>query len=69
MILCEKPRRTHPLKASGTNFEVIPGPSRFQVRAREAMFKFTHGGLRIEADCSTDGPWADCGLHFGHPAT
>eukprot|EP00969_Alexandrium_andersonii_P239704 10582110-Alexandrium_andersonii.AAC.1 len=27
-----------------------------------------HGGLRIEADCSRDWPWADCGLHFEHIA-
>eukprot|EP00969_Alexandrium_andersonii_P122356 5409219-Alexandrium_andersonii.AAC.1 len=29
------------------------------------MLRFTHGGLQIEADCSTDGPCVDCGLHFG----
>eukprot|EP00969_Alexandrium_andersonii_P254864 11266133-Alexandrium_andersonii.AAC.1 len=32
------------------------------------MLCFTHGGLRIGADCSTGSPWADCGLHFGHQA-
>eukprot|EP00969_Alexandrium_andersonii_P008343 363355-Alexandrium_andersonii.AAC.1 len=32
------------------------------------MLRVTRGGLRIEADCSTGGPWAHCGLHFGHPA-
>eukprot|EP00969_Alexandrium_andersonii_P241627 10669401-Alexandrium_andersonii.AAC.1 len=58
----------HPSGASGTNFEVVPGPAQFKLRTPEASLHVTHGGLRIEADCGTDGPWADCGLHFGHPA-
>eukprot|EP00969_Alexandrium_andersonii_P135935 6014054-Alexandrium_andersonii.AAC.1 len=35
--LHEKRRRTHPSRASGTNFEAVPGPGQFQVRTREAM--------------------------------
>eukprot|EP00969_Alexandrium_andersonii_P275648 12182290-Alexandrium_andersonii.AAC.1 len=34
------------------------GPAQFQVRTCEAFLQFTHGGLQIEADCSTDWPWA-----------
>eukprot|EP00969_Alexandrium_andersonii_P241212 10650227-Alexandrium_andersonii.AAC.1 len=58
----------HPSEASGTNCEVVPGPAQFQVRAPEAIFHFMHGGFRIEADCSKDGPWSDRGLQFGHPS-
>eukprot|EP00969_Alexandrium_andersonii_P196743 8691862-Alexandrium_andersonii.AAC.1 len=64
----EKQHRTHPSGPSGTLFEAVPGPAQFQVRMREAILRFTHGGLRIEADWSIDEHWADCGLHFGHPA-
>eukprot|EP00969_Alexandrium_andersonii_P252403 11154484-Alexandrium_andersonii.AAC.1 len=48
-------------------FEATPGPAQFQVRTPEATLHFTHCGLWIEANCGTDGPSADCGLHFGHP--
>eukprot|EP00969_Alexandrium_andersonii_P248566 10982927-Alexandrium_andersonii.AAC.1 len=34
----------------------------------EAMLRVPHDGLRIEADCTTEGHWADCRLHFGRPA-
>eukprot|EP00969_Alexandrium_andersonii_P138269 6114656-Alexandrium_andersonii.AAC.1 len=50
------------------NFEAVPGPAQFQVRTPEASLQFARGGLRIEAACSTDGPSAECGLQFGHPA-
>eukprot|EP00969_Alexandrium_andersonii_P176822 7818809-Alexandrium_andersonii.AAC.1 len=63
-----KLRRTHPSRASGTGFEAFLGPEQFQVRTREAILHFTYGGLRIEADCSPDEHWADCGLHVGRPA-
>eukprot|EP00969_Alexandrium_andersonii_P034643 1515587-Alexandrium_andersonii.AAC.1 len=66
--MCEKWRGMHPSRASGTSFEAAPGPAQFQVRTPEAILRFREGGLRIEADCSTDAPLADCGLHFGHPA-
>eukprot|EP00969_Alexandrium_andersonii_P337167 14901987-Alexandrium_andersonii.AAC.1 len=55
----------HPSGASGDSVEVVLGPVRFQVQAPEANLRFTQGGLRIEAECSTDGPYADSGLHFG----
>eukprot|EP00969_Alexandrium_andersonii_P216879 9579549-Alexandrium_andersonii.AAC.1 len=58
----------HPSGASGANFQAIPRPARFQVRMPEATSHFPQGGLRIEADCSTDEHWADCGLHVGHLA-
>eukprot|EP00969_Alexandrium_andersonii_P322631 14255273-Alexandrium_andersonii.AAC.1 len=64
----EKWRRTYPSGASRTTFEAVPGPAQFQVRARGAVSHFTHGGLRIDANCGTDGPWVDCGLRFGHLA-
>eukprot|EP00969_Alexandrium_andersonii_P247611 10941350-Alexandrium_andersonii.AAC.1 len=57
----------HPSGASGINFEAVPGPAQFQVRTPEAILYFTHGGLRIEAEWSPDGPCAHCGLHFGRP--
>eukprot|EP00969_Alexandrium_andersonii_P101668 4486492-Alexandrium_andersonii.AAC.1 len=53
--------------ASGTTFEAVPGPAQFRARAPDAILHVTHGGLRIGADCSTAGPWADCRLHFGAP--
>eukprot|EP00969_Alexandrium_andersonii_P202501 8947228-Alexandrium_andersonii.AAC.1 len=56
---------THPSGASGAHVEAVLGPAQFQVRTRDAVFHFTHGELRIEVGCGTDGPWADCGLHFG----
>eukprot|EP00969_Alexandrium_andersonii_P183566 8111280-Alexandrium_andersonii.AAC.1 len=56
-----KRRGAHPSGASGTNFEAAPGPAQFQVRTPEASVHVTLGGLRrIEADCSIDGPSADC---------
>eukprot|EP00969_Alexandrium_andersonii_P240435 10614601-Alexandrium_andersonii.AAC.1 len=58
----------HPSGASGTNFEAVPWPAQFQVRTRETMLHFTHGGLRIEAGCSPGEHLADCGLHDGHLA-
>eukprot|EP00969_Alexandrium_andersonii_P105054 4635422-Alexandrium_andersonii.AAC.1 len=54
--------------APGTTCFAALGPAQFQVRAPEAILRCPHGGLRIEADCSTDGHWADCGLHVKHPA-
>eukprot|EP00969_Alexandrium_andersonii_P037324 1635745-Alexandrium_andersonii.AAC.2 len=64
-----KRRRTHPSGASGTNFDAGPGPAQFKLRTPpEAILHFALGGLRIKADCSTNAPWADCGLHFGNPA-
>eukprot|EP00969_Alexandrium_andersonii_P252712 11168496-Alexandrium_andersonii.AAC.1 len=57
-----------PRGLGGTNSQAFPGPAQFQVRTPEAILHLTHGGLRIGVDCSTDGPWADCGLHFGRPA-
>eukprot|EP00969_Alexandrium_andersonii_P352180 15437096-Alexandrium_andersonii.AAC.1 len=56
----------HPSAASGTSVEVVPGPAQLKLRKRAAILQFTRSGLRIEADCSRDGPWADGGLHFGH---
>eukprot|EP00969_Alexandrium_andersonii_P181831 8035765-Alexandrium_andersonii.AAC.1 len=32
------------------------------------MLHFAHGGMRMEGDCGTEGPWADCGLRSGYPA-
>eukprot|EP00969_Alexandrium_andersonii_P278944 12328251-Alexandrium_andersonii.AAC.1 len=61
--LREKRHRTHLSGAPGTNFETVPGPAQFQVRTRDAILNFPQGALRIGADCSMDGPWADCGLH------
>eukprot|EP00969_Alexandrium_andersonii_P323969 14314417-Alexandrium_andersonii.AAC.1 len=58
----------HPSGAWGAKFEAVPGPARFQLRAPDAILHVTHGGLRIEADCSTGRPSADCGLHFGRLA-
>eukprot|EP00969_Alexandrium_andersonii_P157097 6944322-Alexandrium_andersonii.AAC.1 len=58
----------HPSGASWTLFEAVLGPLQFKFRTPEAILHFSHGGLRIEADCSTDGHWADCRLRFGHPA-
>eukprot|EP00969_Alexandrium_andersonii_P091265 4029574-Alexandrium_andersonii.AAC.1 len=55
----------HPSGALGADFEVVPGPAQFKLRTLDAILHFTHGGLGIEADCSTDEHWADCGLHFG----
>eukprot|EP00969_Alexandrium_andersonii_P192837 8518836-Alexandrium_andersonii.AAC.1 len=55
----------HPSLASGANYEAFLGPAQFQVRTHEAILHFTPGGSRIGADCSADGPWADCGLHLG----
>eukprot|EP00969_Alexandrium_andersonii_P048123 2112274-Alexandrium_andersonii.AAC.1 len=43
-------------------------PAQFQVRTPEAMMHSPHGGFGIEADCSTDGPWADFRVHSGHLA-
>eukprot|EP00969_Alexandrium_andersonii_P271721 12009749-Alexandrium_andersonii.AAC.1 len=57
----------HPSRASGTAFEADPGLAQFQVRMPEAILHFPQGGLQIEADCSTDGHWADCGLLCVHP--
>ena len=57
-----------PRELRGAVSEADPGPAQFQVRTPEAILHFTLGGLRIEADWSTDEHWADCGLHFGHPA-
>eukprot|EP00969_Alexandrium_andersonii_P289103 12778189-Alexandrium_andersonii.AAC.1 len=55
-------------RASGANFGSAPGPTQFQVRMLEAILHARQGGLRMRADCTIDGPWADCGLHFGHIA-
>eukprot|EP00969_Alexandrium_andersonii_P319298 14105445-Alexandrium_andersonii.AAC.1 len=57
-----------PLGRFGHQFEATPGPAHFQVRTLEAMLQYPQGGLRIEADCSTGRPRADCGLGFGHVA-
>eukprot|EP00969_Alexandrium_andersonii_P323500 14293317-Alexandrium_andersonii.AAC.1 len=56
----------HPSGGSGTNLGAVPGPAQFQVRTPEAIPHVTHGGLRIEADCSAEEHWADCGLLFEH---
>eukprot|EP00969_Alexandrium_andersonii_P106122 4681390-Alexandrium_andersonii.AAC.1 len=56
--LREKWRRAHPSRVRRANFEAFPGPTQFQVRTPEAILQYTHGGLRIEADWSPDGPWA-----------
>eukprot|EP00969_Alexandrium_andersonii_P129699 5732864-Alexandrium_andersonii.AAC.1 len=58
----------HPSGAWGTDVEAVLGPAKFQVRTLEAILHVPRGGLRIGADCSNRGPWADCGLHFGHLA-
>eukprot|EP00969_Alexandrium_andersonii_P233519 10310045-Alexandrium_andersonii.AAC.1 len=55
----------HPSGGSGANVEAALGPAQFKLRRPEASLHVPHGGSRIEADCSTDGPCADCGLHFG----
>eukprot|EP00969_Alexandrium_andersonii_P350101 15432523-Alexandrium_andersonii.AAC.1 len=60
--------RDSPSRASGTSFEAVSGPVQFKLRTPGAILHFTHGGLQIEADCSTDGPWAYCGLHCGCPS-
>eukprot|EP00969_Alexandrium_andersonii_P231786 10235771-Alexandrium_andersonii.AAC.1 len=64
----EKWRRTQPSGGSGTDVVVFPGPAQFQVRTLEAILRVPHGGVRIEADFTTDGHWTACGMHFGHPA-
>eukprot|EP00969_Alexandrium_andersonii_P331735 14661234-Alexandrium_andersonii.AAC.1 len=46
----------HPSGAPGANFEAAVGPPQFQVRTPEAILHFTHGRLRIEADCGNGGP-------------
>eukprot|EP00969_Alexandrium_andersonii_P003508 151681-Alexandrium_andersonii.AAC.1 len=51
--------------ASGAKFEAALGPVQFKFRTPDAILSFPKGGLRIEADCTTHGPCADCGLHFG----
>eukprot|EP00969_Alexandrium_andersonii_P187602 8289513-Alexandrium_andersonii.AAC.1 len=58
----------HPLGTSGASVEAFPGPAQFRLRTLDAILCCAHGGLPIEADCSVDGPWADGGLLFGHPA-
>eukprot|EP00969_Alexandrium_andersonii_P266495 11778279-Alexandrium_andersonii.AAC.1 len=63
----EQRRRTHP-SSFADEFEAALGPAQFQLRTPEASYRFTHGGLRVEAGWSPDEPWADCGLHFGHRA-
>eukprot|EP00969_Alexandrium_andersonii_P326245 14415405-Alexandrium_andersonii.AAC.1 len=43
----------------------FPGPTQVKLRTPEAVVRFRQGGLLIEADCSTDENWVDCGLHSG----
>eukprot|EP00969_Alexandrium_andersonii_P216520 9563535-Alexandrium_andersonii.AAC.1 len=62
------PQKRTPREILGANFEAVPGPAQFKLRSPEAALHVTHGGLRIEVDCSVARPWADCGLHFGRPA-
>eukprot|EP00969_Alexandrium_andersonii_P065891 2904840-Alexandrium_andersonii.AAC.1 len=57
--------RDSPSRASGTRFGAVSGPAQFKLRTPEAILHCTHGGVRIEADGSPDGPCVDCGLHFG----
>eukprot|EP00969_Alexandrium_andersonii_P196546 8683628-Alexandrium_andersonii.AAC.1 len=42
-----KRRREHPSRASGTNFEAVPGPAHFNLRTRQAILHVRQGGLRI----------------------
>eukprot|EP00969_Alexandrium_andersonii_P084874 3743783-Alexandrium_andersonii.AAC.1 len=65
---CARSRtRLLPSGAPGTNSGAVLGPAQFQVvRTLEACLHCTHGGLRIEAGCSADEQWADCGVHVGH---
>eukprot|EP00969_Alexandrium_andersonii_P061632 2716804-Alexandrium_andersonii.AAC.1 len=58
----------HPSGALGPNFESVPGHAQFKLRTHDATLNCRKGALRIEAGCSTDGPWADCGLHSGRLA-
>eukprot|EP00969_Alexandrium_andersonii_P197665 8732295-Alexandrium_andersonii.AAC.1 len=44
--------------ASGPTVEAVPGPTQLKFRTPDASLHFMHGGLRMEADCSTGGPWA-----------
>eukprot|EP00969_Alexandrium_andersonii_P253653 11210639-Alexandrium_andersonii.AAC.1 len=44
------------LRSLRTNIEAAPGPAKFTLRAPQARLHVRHGGLRIEANCSTGGP-------------
>eukprot|EP00969_Alexandrium_andersonii_P243542 10758867-Alexandrium_andersonii.AAC.1 len=54
----------HPSGASGDNCKAALGPAQFRLRTLGAMMHVMHGGLRMEADCSTDGHSADYALYF-----
>eukprot|EP00969_Alexandrium_andersonii_P060515 2664376-Alexandrium_andersonii.AAC.1 len=45
----------HPSGASGTDVETVPGSAHLKVRTHGMIMHVRKGGLRIEADCSTDG--------------
>eukprot|EP00969_Alexandrium_andersonii_P083595 3687636-Alexandrium_andersonii.AAC.1 len=40
------------------------GPRSSSSEPLKRSWIFRRAELRIEAACSTDGPWANCGLHF-----
>eukprot|EP00969_Alexandrium_andersonii_P335590 14831906-Alexandrium_andersonii.AAC.1 len=46
--------RSHPSGASGTDSETALGTAQFQVRTLAAILQIRQGGLRAEADYSTD---------------
>eukprot|EP00969_Alexandrium_andersonii_P176739 7814769-Alexandrium_andersonii.AAC.1 len=48
----------HPSRARGTDSEAFSWARAVQVRTLEAILHFTYGGLRVEADCSTDEHWS-----------
>eukprot|EP00969_Alexandrium_andersonii_P038558 1689888-Alexandrium_andersonii.AAC.1 len=59
----------HPSEASGINLKAVLWPSPVRIREPEATLHVPNGGLRVEADCSTAEPCADCRSHFRHLAT
>eukprot|EP00969_Alexandrium_andersonii_P165428 7310759-Alexandrium_andersonii.AAC.1 len=46
----------------------FPALAQFKLPTPEAPLRYPDGGLPIEASRTTHRHWADCGLHFGHPA-
>eukprot|EP00969_Alexandrium_andersonii_P197874 8741189-Alexandrium_andersonii.AAC.1 len=54
----------HVFAASGAGFATVLGPAELMLRTPEAIVLAREGRMRIEADCSTGGPWVDCGLYF-----
>eukprot|EP00969_Alexandrium_andersonii_P206839 9137886-Alexandrium_andersonii.AAC.1 len=43
----------NPSGGSETSFEAFLGSAQFQLRTLEAVLQVLHGGLWVEADCST----------------